>query len=253
MIVVLGSIRGSPGATSWALLLAAAWPSALGNDRVVLEADPSGGVLGARYAWGVEPGTVSLVAALRRNDGTSRIAVDDHARAVSPGVRVVPGPESGEQARAVLAVSANELASRLSGDDRVWFVDAGRLEETSPAITLVRESAVTLLVCGGRPEDVVALRSRVDLLRRHGADPVAVIVTGRCAYGRNELIEFARADEVWLAAADVDLREVAAAVLGPSRRARRSMTWRRALDVAAELATLVGTPSVASRPRSVGA
>lgn len=48
MIVTLGSVRGSPGVTSWCLLLAAAWPEALGSERVVLEADVDGGVLAIR-------------------------------------------------------------------------------------------------------------------------------------------------------------------------------------------------------------
>ena len=65
MIVVLGSVRGSPGVTSWSLLLATAWPVESGTERVVLEADAAGGVLGARYGWGVEPGLASLAAALR--------------------------------------------------------------------------------------------------------------------------------------------------------------------------------------------
>jgi hypothetical protein len=56
MIVTLGSVRGAPGVTSWSLLLAAAWPSMSAPERVVLEADPAGGVLGVRYGLGVDPG-----------------------------------------------------------------------------------------------------------------------------------------------------------------------------------------------------
>ena len=40
---------------------------------------PAGGVLGARYGWGVSPGLVSLAAALRRN-GDGRGAILDHLR-----------------------------------------------------------------------------------------------------------------------------------------------------------------------------
>jgi hypothetical protein len=69
VIVTVGSVRGSPGVTSWALLLAAAWPAEFDVERAVLEADVSGGVIGARYGLGVEPGAVSLTAALRRTEG----------------------------------------------------------------------------------------------------------------------------------------------------------------------------------------
>lgn len=253
MIVTVGSIRGSPGVTSWSLLLAAAWPTAFDAERVVLEADPSGGVLGARYGWGVDPGTVSLIAALRRSGPGDRIAVESHARPVAPDLWVVPGPESAEQARAVLSVSASDLAVGLSRDDRAWFVDAGRLDESNPTLATVSAATVSIVVCGGRPEDVVALRSRVGLLRRNGAGTVGVIVTSSCPYRRSELVEFAEADQVWSASADVDLREAAAAVLGPSRRARRSMVWRRALDVAADVATLAGLPAAGVFEPRVGA
>ena len=47
----LCSVRGSPGVTSWSLLLAAAWPAEYVVERVVLEADCDGGVLGARYGF----------------------------------------------------------------------------------------------------------------------------------------------------------------------------------------------------------
>ena len=45
MIVVLSSVRGAPGVTSWCLLLAAAWPDDLGRERAVLEAEHHRGYL----------------------------------------------------------------------------------------------------------------------------------------------------------------------------------------------------------------
>src|SRR5262249_18674232 len=54
VIVTVCAVRGAPGATTWSLLLAGAWPAGLGVQRVVLEADSSGGVLGARYGLGVD-------------------------------------------------------------------------------------------------------------------------------------------------------------------------------------------------------
>src|SRR3954447_20330643 len=114
MIVTLSSVRGSPGVTSWCLLLGAAWPPALGSERVVLEADVSGGVLGARYGLGVEPGAVSLLASLRR-DGDA-VEVEGRGRRVADGVWVVPGPEAAEQAAAVWGPTAEAVAPRLADD-----------------------------------------------------------------------------------------------------------------------------------------
>ena len=87
MIVALGSIRGAPGVTSWAVLLAAAWPPEFQIERVVLEADPAGGVLGARYGLGVEPGVAAFLASLRRNDA-ELLDVEPFARMVDNHVWV---------------------------------------------------------------------------------------------------------------------------------------------------------------------
>ena len=63
-LVVVGSVAGSPGATRLAIGLAAAWPDA-GRRRVVVEADPDGGRLGAELGVGVEPGLMALALAAR--------------------------------------------------------------------------------------------------------------------------------------------------------------------------------------------
>ena len=125
MIITVSSVRGSPGVTSWSLLLAAAWPPEYGVDRVVLEADVDGDVLGARYGFGVDPGVVSLIAALRRTD-TRQVDLAEHGRRAGDGVWVVPGPETSEQADRVWHGSAEAVAEYLAGDHRVWIVDVGR-------------------------------------------------------------------------------------------------------------------------------
>lgn len=244
MIVTLGSIRGSPGVTSWALLLAAAWPAEHDVERIVLEADPAGGVLGARYGWGVSPGLVSLAAALRRN-GDGGGAILDHSRSIAPDVSVVPAPESGEQARTVLTASVGDLANRLAPHWSVWLVDAGRLDEANPSTALVSASAATVLLCGGRSEDLVAVPARVEALRRRNARWIGVLVSGRCAFGRSEVAGFTGADQTWLAggAAD-DLSDAAASVLAGRWRARRSLVWREAVEIASDVA-------VASAPAPV--
>lgn len=233
MIVVLGSVRGSPGVTSWSLLLAAAWPVESGTERVVLEADAAGGVLGARYGWGVEPGLASLAAALRRNE--HNVDVGEHGREVVPGLFVVPAPETAERTSAVLRACSDELAERLANDSRVWFVDVGRLDERAQMMGFVERAASTLLVSSGRPEDVVSLRSRADAVRARGTAFLGLVVAAPCQYGRGELLEFGGFDYVWAPGTTDDLRDVVAGALSDSRRARRSLVWRHALDLAVDV------------------
>ena len=102
---------------------------------VVLEADVSRGVFGARYGLGVDPGAVSLIAGLRRSrDG--RVEISEHARLLAPAVWLIPGPESAEQAMKVWSGSTGAVAESAAADPGVWFVDLGR----SPAETAMSTS-----------------------------------------------------------------------------------------------------------------
>jgi hypothetical protein len=245
VIVTLGSVRGAPGVTSWSLLLAAAWPVEFPGRRVVLEADPAGGVLGARYGWGVEPGAVRLVTGVRRN-GTSSLDVSGVARELGGDVWVVPGPESGDQARAVWAEGGAAVADRLASDDGVWFVDAGRVDDANPSVAFVDRSVLAVMVTGPYQEDLVQLPARVASLRgRCGS--VAVLVSGRCSFDRSEIGVFCGADRVWVVPCRDDLVDEVGRLLGGGR-ARRSWLWRHALDVAADSYGLVaaGVAGVAS-------
>jgi hypothetical protein len=246
MIVSLASVRGSPGVTSWSLLLAAAWPTESGRERVVVEADLDGGVLGARYGLGVDPGVVSLIAALRR-DG--EIPIAEHGRAVGAGVWLVPGPESAEQTRMVWMGTADAVAAQLAADGRVWLVDAGRVHAAALTLPLVARSAVTLLLCRSRPEDIVQVPARLATLGSETT--VGVLVVGQCDNGRDELCEFFGTPVVWTVAASDELAAIAGAVLS-SGRARRTWVWRTALDVAAAAAELVETASAGQSLTPIG-
>jgi hypothetical protein len=242
MIVTLGSVRGSPGVTSWCLLLAAAWPEAFGGERVMLEADVDGGVLGARYGLGVEPGAVSLIASLRH--GGDEVPVSEHGREAAPGLWLVPGPESGEQARSVWSGTAGQVARRLAGDDRVWLIDAGRLSPSSPTISLVEWSNIALVVCRARPEDLVQVPGRVAAMQEHAAT-VGALVVGKPPYHRSELVEFFGTACVWSVAESDELTGLAGDALRPGR-ARRSWLWRSAVEIAAEIAGQASTSARAS-------
>lgn len=238
MIVTIGSIRGSPGATSWSLLLASAWPREFAERRVVLEADPAGGVLGARYGLGVEPGAVRLVTAVRRN-GATTVDLGGIARELGGDLSVVPGPESGEQARAVWAEGASAVSARLAHDQTGWFVDAGRLDDSNPCMAFADSSSLVVVVAGPRHEDLVQLPSRLSTLRRR-CDTVGVIVSGRCAFAAQEIADFCQSDRAWVVPARDDLVGEVGRLLGGSR-ARRSWLWRYGLDVAADAYALVSS------------
>lgn len=253
MLVVVSSVRGSPGVSSWALLLAAAWPVEYGAERIVVEADIDGGVVGARYGVGVEPGVVSMIAALRRSTDTT-FALADHARLLAPSVWVVPGPETAEQARRVWTGTSGAVARSLADDSGVWFADVGRIGEGDPTIEFADAAAMTIVMTRGATADLVQIPSRVQWLTRRIDGPVAVVVVGRTEHRPDELALFFGSDFVWSVGETDDLPALAAAVVSGGR-ARRSWLWRSAVDLAsrvAEAATAVGSaPSVAALKRGV--
>jgi hypothetical protein len=238
VIVTVGSIRGAPGATSWSLLLGAAWPQTFAERRIVLEADPVGGVLGARYGLGVEPGVVRLVTGIRRN-GTPAIDVDPVARQLDASLLAVPGPEAAETALAVWSEGAAPVASRLARERAAWFVDVGRLDNSNPSAVFADHAALNLLVVRPNNEHLVQLPSKVSWLHRRTA-PVGVIVSGKCSFGVDEVSEFSGADAVWMVPTRDDLAEEVGRVIGGTR-GRRSWLWRHALDVAADAFALVSS------------
>jgi len=237
MIVTFSSVRGSPGVTSWALLTAAAWPQAFRVERVVLEVDLDGGVLGARYGLGVEPGVAGLLAAVRRHSSGADLDITAFARHMPDDVWVVPEPESAEQCAIVWssAATVDGVAAVAAADERVWIIDAGRLRGVGVAAPFVTRAALSVVLCRDAQEDLVQVPSRIAALQLLGAS-VGVMVVGKPAYQRDELVHFFGTGLVWQVEASKDLVTVAGAVLENNRRARRTLVWRSALEVAAAMA-----------------
>ena len=244
MIVSLCSVRGSPGVTSWALLLAAAWPAEHKVERVVLEADCDGGVLGARYGFGVDPGVVSLIATLRRGNSHA-VDVSDHGRRVNDGVWVIPGPETGERAARVWNGSAATVAAAVASDDRAWFIDAGRVAAASPIVPLLDLSTVAVLLTRSATEDLVQVPARVEFLRQH-AQSVGVLVVGKLQHSVDDLVGFFRTESVWTVGADENLVRIAGEAMAGGR-ARRSWVWRSTMSIAADIAAIAGDPPDSDR------
>ena len=236
MIVALGSVRGSPGVSVWTMLLAAAWPADSDLERVVVEADMDGGVAGARYGVGVDPGVLGLVTGLRHAEDPSS-ALESVGRRLAEGAWLVPGPESAEVARRVWSAdrAAVSAAAAMARDHRrVWFCDVGRVAATDPTAAFVAESDVTLLFTRDAPADLVQLPDRVGALQR-SCGMVGVVVVGEPAYSREDLVGFFGCRDVWIVPDGPAPIEVSRQVWSSSRRARRSPLWRAAVDVAADV------------------
>jgi hypothetical protein len=174
-IVAFGSIRGAPGVTSTAQLVAAGLEGA-----VLVEADLAGGVMAVRHRLGREPGLTTLAAA-------GSIEPDewqDHAQSAG-GVAVLVGPDSPDSAGSLWRRAGDRLAAVLEASDAWVVADVGRLAGPTP---LLGPASLLLVLVQPIAEHLVALSHRVDGLRR-AVHPgtVGVVLVGDGPYGPNDV------------------------------------------------------------------
>jgi hypothetical protein len=157
MIIAIGSCKGSPGVTTLALTLAMEWTS----ERLVLEADPSGGDLAFRtHRPGAEfldpePTTVTLAVDARARARSLNMA--RYAQHTDLGVPVVPGAP-GQQAWEPIAQLWPQVAECLSEWPGTVIVDVGRLHSTHPGMALVRAADVLVLLAPSGVEGLFHVR-----------------------------------------------------------------------------------------------
>lgn len=224
-MIVLGSVHGSPGATTSACGLAAALAAADPSRRVLLvEADPDGGVLAARCAGlRADRTLVDLAADARRS-----LEPDDLARLTQQlwgQVGVVVGPPSGEESCSALRTGAERLASALRFGDGVTVVDVGRLRPDSPAFPFVREADLVLVVCAPSFEQVAVAEPRAAGLARGGAR-LGVVCVGDGPYPPGEVAAALAAPLAATLPWDPRATARFAAGAASDRRLRASLWWR---------------------------
>jgi hypothetical protein len=176
-LIALASVKASPGVTTTALALAALWPA---PRRLVIEADPSGGDLGAWLGLAPAPGLATLAAAIRHD--ASPGAAWRHAQAAGGGgVSTVVAPAGAEQAAACLATLAAPRTGTAwldPGDqeqEAVVIADCGRLDPRSPAFAVAARAALTLLLVRPRVSELAHLAERLPGLLRAGLRPALLL------------------------------------------------------------------------------
>ncbi|MFC4148662.1 MinD/ParA family protein [Micromonospora mangrovi] len=182
MLVVVASVSGAPGASTAALGMAALWPE---RPALLVEADPGGGVVAARFGLAQEPGLASLAAAARHG-GHAGGAVP-YVQQVPLGLHVLVGPGAAETAAGAVSVLAGQ-ADAVAGLAPAVVADVGRLYANSPAWGLLRSADAVVLVTSGSTEYLDHLDTRLPALRaaaRSGG--VGLAVCGRSAYTPAEI------------------------------------------------------------------
>lgn len=179
MLIAICSVKGSPGATTWSVALAARWPQPA---RVVLvECDPSGGSVAARFGLAPAPGLVSLAAAARRD--TTAELLWSHVQPLPGGLPVVAAPPGADYTRAALHTlldsrrqSVSVLRSAATAPGAVVIADCGRLDSTSPAVSIAREANRVLLLVRPHADELAQLAAGLSMVDLWSMRPDLVLV-----------------------------------------------------------------------------
>ena len=265
LIIVAGD-KGSPGVTTSAVALAAAWP----RRAVVAECDPHGGDLvyrlAAEHGGPLDPNTGLLSLALAARHGFETHNLPHHLQRVNGGMDVLLGLGTAEQAAAMaplwqrLGRSFDQFADLRYGETRYGgdvIADCGRVGPDSPTLEMMRFAAMVLLVARADAEQIAHVRDRVNGLSQklHGNQgstisvarpPIGVVLIApprdakRVASQVGELLA-ATAGGAEVLGVLADDPDGAAALNGRGRaRIDRSLLIRSARDVATSVTRRYG-------------
>lgn len=231
-VVAVGSAR-SCGVTTLAVGLAMLWPRA--ERRLLVEADPAGGVLGAAAGLAPEPGLVSLAAASRRSGDPA--LVFEHCQSLPDGTPVLASPPGADRARSALAMLAG-LFGRLGELDADVVLDCGRLDSGSPTRELFARADLGVLAARPRLADLDALAAFLEGEKSLPERRVLVLV-GPGPYRPQEVAEALGVEVVGELPWDPEPAETIPATALSSRRLSRTPLARALRTLADDLVTRV--------------
>ena len=212
--VAIGSAKGSPGATTVALALAAVWPGP--RRALVAELDPAGGDIALRFGLEAEP-NVATLAATRGELWPAKVL--EHCQRLPGGNDVLVSSPRGKRVvhAALRQLDAARFVHALDKPAGVDVVaDIGRIDPDSPALPAVAAATVTLLVAQPTAAEITHLRSVLDEVTGM-ARRVVVLLVGEKPYPSTEVAD---ALAVEVRALPVDGR-AAAVLAGEARRPGR--------------------------------
>lgn len=183
LIVALTSAKGSPGVTTTAVGLAACW---LRPGGLVVEADPAGGDLAARFGRYCEPG-LSTMAVDGRDPGGGL----EPGRWVQPlpyggGAVLAPPGAAASASLATLGARTGLMLELLAGRHPLVVVDAGRWWHGSPAEPALAAADLLLVLARPQLDELRQLEDRLPALRRL-AGKVRLVLCGETGWPAGEV------------------------------------------------------------------
>jgi hypothetical protein len=221
MLVTVSTVKGAPGGTTIAFLLAQALAASPQGPEpcVLLECDPAGGDLARCLDLLGIPGLASLALAARH--GLTIDVLLSHSQAVpgSPGLGVVPGIAGPEQGRAVQWL-LSDLAGLLADPAIRAVVDLGRFHYDDCADQLRAVAAANLVVTSDDVASLLHARSAVESAGRSDLT-IELVVAGQRSHRLDQVARATRAPVVGT------VRHDPVALAHLMRLRRRPLTLRR--------------------------
>jgi MinD-like ATPase involved in chromosome partitioning or flagellar assembly len=192
-LLPLCSVKGGPGVTTAACALGAVWPRERPTP-IVVECDPAGGDLAARFGLEVTRGVVSLTVALERAHDVAAAAdrnpLLEHAQQLRGGLYVVVAPTSPEEMRLPLDRLAEDLSILAHAGCDV-IADCGRLEswgvrERTPIARLIQRAGLVVVVARPTLEEIQHLHAWLPSLHALRVE-VLVLLSQRGPYPPDEI------------------------------------------------------------------
>lgn len=184
MTVRLGivSAKGSPGATTAALAIAAV------TGGVMVELDPAGGEVECWVGPCGEPGLIRVAAGLRHAADPHGL-IDDCSREVRPGVRAVLAPVGGEHASSTLVAIGDRLGGALEVESGWVVLDGGRWSRTQPSAGRLAGCDLIAVAVTPTLAGVAHAAPLMRSLRERSDVPIAALVIGERGYPTGELAD----------------------------------------------------------------
>jgi hypothetical protein len=182
--VAVCSAKGSPGVTTLTCALGAVWPA----DRqvVVVECDPGGGDLAARFGLSTRIGMTSLVLTARQDRGEP-VDHRSHMQTLPGGLNVLVAPTGADSALTLdheLARSSDELVP--AGFD--VLLDCGRLLPSAPGQgRMIERAERVVLLLGSDVAGVAHARWAAERVAHLSGSPPAAVLVGTMGYTPSEV------------------------------------------------------------------
>lgn len=247
-VIAVTSSRTSPGATTVATGLALVWSRRFERSLLV-EADPSGGVLGLRFGLAPSPSLATFGSDVR--NGWTPDALWSNTQELR-GTACLTAPVDGRLASAWIERSVPALAEQLPGIGVPVAVDVGQLNDASASLALCAAADTTLVVTRTEIAEVQSVLFQVRRLQALGAN-VELVTIGSTP---NDPVEIAQLAGVRLAAVLPDDATTAAGLKGDDfnpGRFRRSLLWRTLDALASDLVDPAVIEERAARVAAVAA